>query len=63
MPEPPLIKIYKKDERGETGNFYIKAVVDLKIDKRRKDLKTRKKGCLMYKIQYLDYGNYNIMPE
>ena len=63
MPELLLIKIYDKNERGETGDFYVKAVVNLKIDKRKKDLKTKKKDCLMYKIQYLGYKNYNITSK
>lgn len=37
-------------------------IVDSTIDKRRKDPITGKKGCLMYKIKYKGYDDWNSKP-
>ncbi len=42
-----------------TGDFEVKKIVNLKIEKGRKDRATGKKGCLMYRIVYFGYSNYN----
>ena len=57
--EQSLIEIYNDG----TGEFEIKKIINLKIEKGRKDRTTDKKGCLIYKIIYSGYSNYNTRPK
>ena len=50
LPPAPI----KVDEDGE--KWGAEEVVDLKVDKRRNDPMTNKRGCLIYKIQYNNGG-------
>ena len=59
-PPPPPITV---DAETETGEYYAEEILDSKMDKRRKDPLTGKKGCLMYKIRYSGYDSYNTTPE
>ena len=38
-------------------NHSTKEIFNFKINKRRKDLFMRKKGCLIYKIKYIKYDD------
>ena len=51
------------DNEVEIGEYYIKEILDFRIDGRRKDSFIGKKGYLMYKIKYLGYNEYNTTPE
>ena len=57
--EPPLLVSVEKDEGTELGQYHVEEILDLKYDGRRIDPVTRVKGCLMYKIKYKGYGDYN----
>ena len=41
-----------------TGDFKIKKIINLKIEKDKKDRATGKKDYLIYKIIYSGYSNY-----
>ncbi len=46
-----------------SGDYVVTEVVDSKLDRRRKDPRSGKKGCLMYKIRYEGYESWNANSE
>ena len=56
---PPLLIII--NSKTKIGEYYIKKILNTKINKRKKNLLIKKKGCLIYKIKYLKYNKYNII--
>ena len=51
IPPPPPVMI---DQEGEE-HWGVQEILDSKIDRRRNDPLTGRKGCLMYKIRYTGY--------
>lgn len=51
IPPPPPVMI---DQEGEE-HWGVQEILDSRIDKRRNDPLTGKRGCLMYKIRYTGY--------
>lgn len=51
-----LIWINKKVSLGE---YVAEIISHLRIKKRKKDLITNKKGCLIYKIKFTNGNEYN----
>ena len=54
---PPPVNV---DDEG--SDYEALEVVDSRIDNRRRDPLTAKKGCLMYKIRYTGYDSDNASP-
>ncbi|KAI1680354.1 rve multi-domain protein [Pyrenophora tritici-repentis] len=53
--------IAEKHPDGE-HDYYVDMVVDCRIDKRRKDTLTNKKGMLQYKVKYTNSPDWNASP-
>ena len=47
MPPPPPVEI---DEEGEI--YLVDKVLDSRMDRRRNNLATGQRGCLIYKLKY-----------
>ncbi|KAG9381480.1 CHROMO domain containing protein [Pyrenophora tritici-repentis] len=56
------VKAYVEDMRGREHDYYVDMVVDCRIDKRRKDTLTNKKGMLQYKVKYTNSPDWNASP-
>ena len=51
------------DEDIGLGEYIAEEILDSRIDKRRKDLISRKRGCLMYKIKFMGRDEWNPNPD
>ena len=58
---PPPVSV-KKDERIKSGQYHAEEILDLKYNGKKIDPATKVKGCLIYKIKYKGYENYNSVP-
>ena len=41
------------------SKYYVEKILNIKINKKKKNLLTRKKDYLIYKIKYSKYNEYN----
>ncbi len=60
LPPPPPIWF---DEDIGLGEYVAVEILDSRIDKRRKDLVSGKRGCLMYKIKFMDRDEWNAKSD
>lgn len=51
------------DENISLGKYVAKKIFNLRINKRRKDLINRKKECLIYKIKFIGWDEWNTNPD
>ncbi|KAG9383851.1 gag-asp proteas multi-domain protein [Pyrenophora tritici-repentis] len=60
--DPTLQEIIRAKADGAQHDYYVDMVVDCRIDKRRKDTLTNKKGMLQYKVKYTNSPDWNASP-
>ena len=59
---PPLPPIWF-DKEVSLGEYITREILDSRIDKRKKDLVSSKKGWLIYKIKFTGQDEWNADPD